>query len=492
MCSLQNKQGTVEMPKVIWRRLALTVFITCTACSSQAREGPAREVSVDMPLPRPCQLAWQQAEFGVLVCYELHAFGPGRYRQGRARVTPITDVNQFNPTRLDTDQWIRAVRDAGAHFAILTASHESGFRLWQSEVNPYCLKAVTWGQGKRDLVREFATSCRKYGIKPGIYLGTRWNAQLGVYDFKVTERSRISQAAYNRLIEREVEEICTRYGNWFEFWFDGGAHGPDQGGPDVLSLVETHQPQAVFYHNLQRADARWGGSESGTVPYPCWATFPYRSTGAGESAAKEISKNGFALLKHGDPNGAYWMPAMSDAPLRGHGGHEWFWEPDDEHLIYPLDKLVDMYDRSVGHNSTLILGIAPDTKGLLPEADVRRLQALGQEIRRTFSNPIGATTGSGYEIEFRFNDDTEFDTVVIQEDIQYGERVRAYDLQILRDGAWHPLATGTCIGHKRIHRLPRARAQAMSLIVHQAIGRPLIKQLAIYLAKGNIQDAKRD
>ena len=54
-----------------------------------------------------------------------------------------------------------------------------------------------------------------------------------------------------------------RYGDWFEFWFDGGAHGPEQGGPDVLSVVERHQPEAVFYHNLQRADARWGGSESG-------------------------------------------------------------------------------------------------------------------------------------------------------------------------------------------------------------------------------------
>ena len=48
----------------------------------------------------------------------------------------------------------------------------------------------------------------------------------------------VIQEAYNRLIEREVEEICTRYGPWFEFWFDGGAHGPDQGGPDVLSLVD--------------------------------------------------------------------------------------------------------------------------------------------------------------------------------------------------------------------------------------------------------------
>jgi len=145
---------------------------------------------------------------------------------------------------------------------------------------------------------------------------------------------------------------------------------------------------------------------------------------------------------------------------------------------------VDMYDRSVGHNSTLILGITPDTNGLLPEADVRRLQELGREIRRTFSNPIGTASGSGYEIELRFNAETEFDIVVIQEDIQHGERVRAYSLDIQQHGIWQALASGSCIGHKRIHRLSLERAQAIRLIINRAVALPLIKQLAIYHSKG--------
>ncbi|MGK0353593.1 MAG: alpha-L-fucosidase, partial [Planctomycetota bacterium] len=214
------------------------------------------------PLPTKVQLGWQRAELGVLISYDLHTFGDGRYNQRLARITPIKNIDRFAPAQLDTDQWIRAVKAAGARFAILTASHESGFRLWQSQANPYSLRSVKWGDGKRDLVGEFHASCRKYGIEPGIYLGTRWNAQLGVFDFKVTERSTITQPQYNALIEREVKEICTQYGDWFEFWFDGGAHGPEQGGPNVLALVTNHQPNAVFYHNLQRADARWGGSES--------------------------------------------------------------------------------------------------------------------------------------------------------------------------------------------------------------------------------------
>jgi len=190
------------------------------------------------------------------------------------------------------------------------------------------------------------------------------------------------------MIERIVKEIFANYGDWSIVWFDGGAHGPEQGGPDVLSVFEKYQPGCLFYHNLQRADMRWGGSESGTVPYPCWGTFPYISTGAGESAKKEIAANDYALLKTGVPDGKYYIPAMSDAPLRGNGGHDWFWEPDREGTISPLNKLVEMYYNSVGHNTSLILGVTPGPDGLMPKPDVERLKEFGDEIKRRFSKPI--------------------------------------------------------------------------------------------------------
>ncbi|MCR9245078.1 MAG: alpha-L-fucosidase [bacterium] len=437
------------------------------------------------PVPTATQLAWQEAEFGVVFHYDLHTCADGRYVQSKNRVTPWQSTDHFQPAQLDTDQWVRAAKAAGARFAILTASHETGFRLWQSDVNPFCLKNVAWGDGKRDIVREFHDSCVAHGVLPGIYLGTRWNAQLGVFDFRVTDRSSITQADYNELVEREVEEICTRYGDWFEFWFDGGCHGPAQGGPDLLAIVAKHQPDAVFYHGLDRADARWGGSESGTVAYPCWATFPYPVTGSGESARPEIAKNGFALLKSGDPDGAFWLPAMSDAPLRGFGGHEWFWEPGDERLIYPLDRLVDMYCKSVGRNSTLILGLTPDDRGLLPAADVARLQEFGATIAAMFGDPVAAAAataiGAGGIVELELPRGSVFDCVVLQEDIRCGERVRAYELQIRRGDRWSVIGSGSCIGHKRIHRLGAVHHGAeLRLVVTEAAAAPHIRSMALH------------
>ena len=432
----------------------------------------------ELPLPSPAQLEWQNAELVAVFHYDLHVFDGKTYRQPSNRITPIADHNIFNPESLDTDQWVRAAKDMGAKIAILTATHETGFALYQSDVNPYSLKAVKWKDGQGDIIRDFVDSCRKYGIKPGIYIGIRWNSFYGIHDFKVqgdTEFSKNRQEYYNRICEGMVEELCSRYGDLAIVWFDGGAHGPAQGGPDVLSIFEKYQPNGLFYHNLQRADIRWGGSESGTVPYPCWGT--YNTPAWFANRGDDI---GFRPLKHGFPDGEYYMPAMSDAPLRGYnGGHEWFWEPEGEQYIYPLENLMEMYYKSVGRNSTLIMGLTPDPHGLMPEADVQRLQEWGHEISRRFSQPIAQTSGIGNQISLSLDQPQPINHLVIKEDIAQGERVRKFVVEGIVDGRWLTLYEGSSIGHKHIARFDTQKVSEIKLRVEESVLEPVIKKLAV-------------
>lgn len=431
------------------------------------------------PLPNKNQLAWQQAEMGAVFHYDLHVFDNKKYRQGNNRIQPVEDYQIFNPENLDTDQWIRAIKDAGFKFAILTATHETGFALYQSEVNPYCMKALKYKDGKGDVVRDFVESCRKYGIKPGIYLGIRWNSYYGVHNFEVngTGDFKINrQKQYNEMVEGMVREICTNYGELFEIWFDGGADHPDNGAPDVLPIVRRYQPNCLFYHNKQYAEARWGGSESGIVPYPCYASFPYHYSHAGDTEGDR-----YHILKHGDPNGKYWMPAMSDAPLRGYNGrHEWFWEPGDEAHIYPVDKLMEIYHGSVGHNSTLIMGLTPGPDGLLPEPDVQRLREWGEEIKRRFSSPIASTSGAGYRIELKLEVPGDISHIVIQEDITQGERVRSFKVEAMVNGKWKQLCEGSVIGQKFIEVFKPVTTRRLRLTIDEAIETPIISNFSVY------------
>ncbi|MBJ6368780.1 alpha-L-fucosidase [Snuella sedimenti] len=443
---------------------------------------PIEEVSY--PKPNHRQLAWQEAEMGVVFHYDLHVFDGIKYGQGNNRIDPVSNYQIFNPKQLDTDQWVKAAKDAGAKFAILTATHETGFALYQSKVNPYCLRAVDWRDGKGDIVADFVASCRKYGIKPGIYLGIRWNSFLGVHDFKVNGEGAFKenrQKWYNQMIEGMVKEICTNYGELFEIWFDGGADHPDNGAPDVLPIVRKYQPNCLFYHNGQLAEARWGGSESGTVADSCWSTFPYSATGAGESARKNIATNNFQLLKEGDPNGKFWVPAMADAPLRGYNGrHEWFWEPGDETHIFPLENLMDMYYKSVGRNATLIMGLTPDPEGLLPEPDAKRLKEWGDEINRRFFKPLKTVSGTGDKLILKLDTATEINHVIIQEDIKLGERVRAYAVEAFVNGKWKEVFRGKSIGHKRIEQFESIKVSRLRLRILKRDREPQIKSFSVY------------
>jgi len=437
------------------------------------------------PVPNKRQLAWQQAELGAIFHYDLHVFDGVQYGQGNNRINPVNDYQIFNPEELDTDQWVKAVKDAGFTFAILTATHETGFALFQSNVNPYSMKSLKFQDGKGDVVRDFVNSCRKYGIKPGVYLGIRWNSLMGVHDFKVNGEGEFKanrQKWYNRMVEGMVKEICTNYGELFEIWFDGGADHPDNGAPNVLPIVQQYQPNCLFYHNGQLAEARWGGSESGTVAYPSWATFPYRTTGSGESARKNIAKDGFKLLKTGDPNGEFWMPAMADAPLRGYNGrHEWFWEPDDEAHIFPLKNLMEMYYKSVGRNATLIMGLTPNPDGLLPKADVQRLKEWGDEIRRRFATPIKSTKGEGARLTLKLDGLRSIDHVIIQEDIKFGERIREYKIEARVKGKWQVLAKGESVGNKRIDQFEPIIASRIRLVVTKFNETPKIMNFSAFL-----------
>ena len=455
-------------------------LLLCALSLALCLPGGAQEKK--LPVPAPHQLKWHEAEMGVVFHYDLHVFDGQVYGQGNNRINPIEDYNIFNPTKLDTDQWIRAAKAAGAKFAVLTATHETGFGLWQSDVNPYCLKAVKWRDGRGDIIRDFVNSCRKYGLQPGIYVGIRWNSLLGIHNFRAEgggEFARNRQAWYKRLCEKMVTELCTRYGDLFMIWFDGGADDPAGLGPDVEPIVSKYQPDCLFYHNVNRADFRWGGSESGTVGYPCWSSFPYPYS---HSNATDGVRDHNELLKHGDADGAYWVPAMADTPLRGYDGrHEWFWEPgDDDRAVYPLANLMDMYEKSVGRNATLIVGLTPNPEGLIPEGDVRRLKEWGDEIERRFGTPLAQTSGLGKKLTLKTDGKRTANYYILQEDIRQGERIRAYRIEAKTGGKWTVVAQGTSVGHKRIEAFRPVEATAFRLVVDECADTPQIRSFSVY------------
>lgn len=53
---------------------------------------------------------------------------------------------------------------------ILTVKHHDGFVLWQSRYTKYGIMSTNFRKGKGDILRDLSESCRKKGLKLGVYL----------------------------------------------------------------------------------------------------------------------------------------------------------------------------------------------------------------------------------------------------------------------------------------------------------------------------------
>lgn len=443
----------------------LTTLIFLTYCG-----GPVNQIA----LPTKAHLDWADSETGVLIHFDMPVFEPEYNFRKDWNYHP--DLSVFNPKELDTDQWISAAKSAGATYAVLVAKHCSGFSLWPTKAHSYSVKNTPWRNGQGDIVKDFMASCKKYGLKPGIYASTTANGFLKVDNpGKVVSGDPEEQKRYNEIVEMQLTELWSEYGDLFEVWFDGGVLPPEKGGFDVLGLLREYQPGAIAFQGPFgfENNIRWVGNEEGVAPYPCWS-----------GADSTTSASGLIEIKglNGNPEGLFWCPGESDFPLRLNSSFQggWFWHKDQDDQMRTLEELFDKYCKSVGRNTNMLLGIVIDDRGLVPEADVNRMKEFGELIGKKFSNPLGTTEGQGNNFIIRFESPRTLAYVVIMEDIAKGERIREYKLSGLENDTWQLLGTGSCVGHKRIETVRKGIFTAVRLEIIKSEGIPLIRSFTCY------------
>ena len=180
-------------------------------------------------------------------------------RHGRSRV--------FNPTALDTRQWLRVASEAGVKLAILTAKHHDGFCLWPSEYTEHSVKHSPYKDGQGDVVREFVEACREFDVKVGFYLSP-WDRHEATY----------GTDAYNDYFTNQLTELLTQYGPIDEVWFDGACGEGPNGKRQVYDweryyrVIRTLQPEAVIA--IGGPDVRWVGNEDGIAREDEWSVVP--------------------------------------------------------------------------------------------------------------------------------------------------------------------------------------------------------------------------
>ncbi len=428
--------------------------------------------------PSQKQLNWFSMEMYAFIHFSPNTFTDLEWGDG------TEPESVFNPTRLDCDQWVAAIKAAGLKGMVLTAKHHDGFCLWPSRYTEHSVKNCPV---PRDIVGEAAEACKRGGIKFGFYLSP-WDRNSKYY----------GTPAYNDYFCNQLTELLTQYGDIFYVWFDNacgeGPNGKKQqyDFPRYFELIHKYQPNAVIFNDFG-PDIRWCGNEAGIARHSEWAVVPTElcryataQTGAGPMADQgdlsymyntdqEIGTLSNILYS----KGLAFVPSEINMSIRP----GWFWHEKEE--PHSLERLFNTYLTSVGANACFHLNIPPTREGLLDERDVKRLKEFGDLIRQEFGMPIAASvekvagcpaTQPKYTVTFD-KPVRSLKYVVLSEEIAEGQRVESFRITAdFASGGQYALYQGTCIGHKHICQLQDPFAHQNPLIDDST---PEIRQLTV-------------
>ena len=493
-------------------------LIAITACVEQPTERyvtscafPADATTVQKVrmaahvVPSKRQLDWQKMEYTCFICYGINTFTDREWGTGKE------DPKLFDPSALDTDQWVKTAKDAGMKMILLTCKHHDGFCLWPSKETDFSVAASPWKGGKGDLVKDVAESCKKQGLKFAVYLSP-WDMNHPDYG---TEK-------YNDVFVNQLTELLTQYGTVDEVWFDGACGEGPNGKKQVYdferyySVIRKLQPNAVIA--VMGPDVRWVGTESGYGRDTEWSVIPASAanlkqiantsqqelgTGTflpeGDKMAKDLGSS--ALLEKA--NGVMWYPSEVDVSIRP----GWYYHAAQDTLVKTPQKLIDIYYSSIGKNSLLLLNLPPDKRGVIHENDVHSLMEMERILDKTFETNFFNTpqtniasdiavsdltdetletywsgTDNSNELAFTLANEATVDRLMIQENITEGQRIESFVFEYWNGSSWVEAAKGTTVGFKRLLRFAPVTSNRFRIVVLESRDTPQISEFGIFKA----------
>ena len=399
------------------------------------------------------QLEFMDWEFGVFFHFGIRTFYEGHEDWDMQEMS----AKAFNPDRLDCEQWIKTAKTAGARYAILVCKHHDGFANWPSKYTDYSVANTPWKDGKGDVVREFVDACRKYDMKVGLYYSP---AQFGFVD--------MSENEYDDYFIDQISELLENYGKIDYLWFDGcGSENHKYDTDRIIKEIRKRQPKILIF-NMWDPDTRWVGNESGIASMP--------NNNVVDSMISIMAEGENAL------QGKKFLPVECDCRIRL---KNWFYSENDEHTLKSSDELLGLYYYSVGRGANLLLNIAPDRRGLLPEKDSARLIEFGEKVRNMFGNSIaglGQTVKNGDVYSVELKETTLVNHVILEEEISGGEKIESFEIYIYPYpyGNATLVYSGKTIGHKHICRFPTIRTGKIDIVINESSAEYKLKNIGVY------------
>ena len=345
----------------------LIVFSLYLLSGSVQAQTPSRDFQESQSEYSARMKWWSEARFGLLIHWGLYSIpagewkgqtGYGEWIRHTAHI-PVEEYEkflaQFNPVKFNADTWVRAAKDAGMKYIVITSKHHDGFCLFDSKFTGFDVMSTPF---KRDILKELADACRKNGMKLCFYHSIMDWHHPDYLPRRQWETARTSEGAdferFVQYVKDELKELLTNYGDIGVLWFDGNWESTwsNDRGRDLYNYVRSLQPNIIINNRVGQ-------------PPPSESGVGFREVGiVGDygTPEQEIPATGLP--------GKYWETCMTMNDHWGFNRRDSAWKSTGE-LIKDLADIA-----SKGGN--FLLNVGPTPEGLFPQASIDRLHAVGR------------------------------------------------------------------------------------------------------------------
>lgn len=306
---------------------------------------------------------FQDNKFGIFIHWGLYSMlGDGEWVMHNKNINyeEYTHLAAgFYPSKFNAEEWVKAIKDAGARYITITSRHHDGFSMFKTDASSYNIVDAT--PYKQDVLQQLSAACQRHGITLNFYYShLDWQR----LDYPVGRTGQgvgrpTGQQDYNsyfNFMNKQLTELLTNYGEIGAIWFDGWWDHEEDKTPFDWRLDE----QYALIHKLQPACLIGNNHHNAVMPGEDIQMFERDLPGENKAGLSANSKIGN-------------LPLETCATMNRRWGYD-----ITDHAYRSAKDLIRQLVGAAGRNANLLLNIGPRPDGQLPGEALERLQQIGE------------------------------------------------------------------------------------------------------------------
>ncbi|MGX1931019.1 alpha-L-fucosidase [Flagellimonas sp. 2504JD4-2] len=270
---------------------------------------------------------------------------------------------EFNPMLFNAADWVKAAKDAGMKYVVLTTRHHDGFCLWDSQYTDYDMISTPYG---KDVVKELAEECKNQGVIFGVYYTIcDWHHEdypviHPADDYEIHVEREITNPKVKKQMDNyviymknQLKELIDNYDPAF-IWFDGEwewAWTHDM-GMDMYKYLRGLKDDLLINNRVDKGrEGMSGRTKSNKF--------------AGDYATPEQEIGKF-------DNENAWETCMTIAT-------QWAWKPNDK--LKSKKECIQTLLRTVGGDGNLLFNVGPMPDGRIEQRQIDLLREMGDWLK---------------------------------------------------------------------------------------------------------------